>query len=57
VSTSQSAVSHQLALLRSARIVRPRREGKTVYYGLEDEHVRDVLNIALEHVSEKRERP
>ena len=49
---SQSAVSHQLALLRSARLVRNRREGKVIHYSLDDEHVRRLLALGLEHVSE-----
>lgn len=51
---SQSAISHQLAILRRSRIVKPRREGKTVYYSLDDEHVSDVLRLSIEHMEEKR---
>ena len=50
---SQSAVSHQLALLRGARLVRYRREGKTVYYSLDDLHVGAILAVGLDHVSER----
>ena len=50
---SQSSVSHQLALLRAARLVKFRREGKVIYYSLDDEHVRDILLVGLNHVSEK----
>lgn len=46
----QSAVSHQLRILRSAGLVRPRREGKTVYYALDDDHVREILEAGLEHI-------
>jgi ArsR family transcriptional regulator len=49
----QSAISHQLAILRSARLVKNRREGKTVYYSLDDEHVRHLLILGAEHVSEE----
>ncbi len=49
---SQSATSHQLALLRSARLVRSRREGKVIYYRLDDDHVRMLLDLGLEHRSE-----
>jgi ArsR family transcriptional regulator, lead/cadmium/zinc/bismuth-responsive transcriptional repressor len=49
---SQSAVSHQLALLRAARLVSYRREGKTIYYSLADYHVGILLQIGLDHASE-----
>jgi ArsR family transcriptional regulator, lead/cadmium/zinc/bismuth-responsive transcriptional repressor len=49
---SQSAVSHQLALLRAARMVSYRRDGKTIYYRLADDHVGILLQVGLEHVSE-----
>lgn len=49
---SQSAVSHQLALLRAASLVAYRREGKTVYYRLADYHVGILLQIGLDHASE-----
>lgn len=48
----QSAVSHQLKTLKQARIVRFRREGKVVYYSLNDEHIRKVLNMGMEHIRE-----
>lgn len=47
---SQSAVSHQLRTLRQARLVRPRREGKVIYYALDDEHVETIFRQGLEHV-------
>ena len=49
---SVSAVSHQLRILRQARLVRYRREGKTVFYALADEHVRTLLSQGMEHVQE-----
>ena len=49
---SQSAVSHQLALLRAARVVRSRREGKVVWYSLDDDHVASLLAMGLEHLGE-----
>ncbi|HUX37738.1 MAG TPA: metalloregulator ArsR/SmtB family transcription factor [Rectinemataceae bacterium] len=49
---SQSAVSHQLALLRAARVVRSRREGKVVWYALDDDHVATLLAMGLEHLGE-----
>ncbi len=53
---SQSAVSHQLALLRSAGLVAFRREGKTLYYRLADSHVGLLLEMGLEHASERAPR-
>jgi len=50
---SQSAVSHQLAVLRASRLVTYRREGKTVYYSLADDHVARLLEMGLEHASER----
>jgi DNA-binding transcriptional ArsR family regulator len=46
---SQSAVSHQLRLLRSLNIVRYRRDGREVFYDLADDHVRDILLRSFEH--------
>lgn len=48
----QSAVSHQLKILKDAKLVRYRREGKSVIYALDDEHVRNILNMGMEHVEE-----
>lgn len=50
----QSAVSHQLRILRSAGLVRPRREGKTVYYSLDDEHIELIYNMGLAHINHKK---
>ncbi|GGI64450.1 MULTISPECIES: ArsR/SmtB family transcription factor [Enterococcus] len=50
VNMEQSAVSHQLKLLRENRMVRSRREGKTIYYQLDDDHVFDILEQTLEHI-------
>lgn len=49
---TQSAISHQLRALRNAKLVRSRREGKTVYYSLADSHVRTIMNQGIEHVTE-----
>lgn len=49
VDMEQSAVSHQLKLLRENRMVKSRREGKTVLYRLDDDHVFDILEQTLEH--------
>lgn len=48
---SQSAVSHQLRVLRAANLVKYRRKGKMAYYSLADEHVLSLLQLSLEHVS------
>jgi len=48
---SQSAVSHQLRTLRDLRLVRWRREGRQIFYTLDDEHVADLFRRALEHVA------
>ena len=50
---TQSAVSHQLRILKDAKLVRFRREGKTVFYALDDDHVRSVLELGMEHVLEQ----
>ena len=50
--SSQSAVSHQLRLLKQARLVRSRRNGKQVCYTLADEHVKTILGMAREHLEE-----
>ena len=48
----QSAVSHQLRILKDAKLVRFRREGKIIFYALDDEHVRNILSMGMEHVEE-----
>jgi ArsR family transcriptional regulator, lead/cadmium/zinc/bismuth-responsive transcriptional repressor len=50
---SQSAISHQLRTLKQARLVKFRREGKVVYYSLDDEHVKLLFDYGLVHVKEK----
>ena len=49
---SQSAVSHQLKILKDAKLVRFRREGKNIFYMLDDDHVRNILSLGMEHVEE-----
>ena len=49
---TQSAVSHQLRALKNVRLVKSRREGKTVFYSLADDHVKVIINQGLEHVRE-----
>jgi ArsR family transcriptional regulator len=52
LSMSVSAVSHQLAVLKTARLVRNRRDGKVVYYSLSDDHVTSLLESMRTHLSE-----
>lgn len=52
---TQSAISHQLRLLKQADLVKSRREGKIVFYSLEDEHVRQIFDQGLIHISEEKE--
>ena len=49
---NQSAISHQLRILKNSKLVKNRREGKTMYYSLSDDHVTLILNMAIEHVEE-----
>ena len=49
---NQSAVSHQLRVLKDAKIVKFRRDGKSMYYSLDDDHVRNMLALGMEHVEE-----
>ena len=56
VGLEQSAISHQLKKLKLANLVRSRREGKTVFYSLADEHVRQLIALGFEHLTETEER-
>ena len=49
---TQSAISHQLAVLKKSKLVKYRREGKTVFYSLSDGHVRTIIDQGMEHVCE-----
>ena len=49
---TQSAISHQLRALKQSKLVKYRREGKTVFYSLADDHVRSILDQGMEHVAE-----
>jgi DNA-binding transcriptional ArsR family regulator len=51
---SQSAVSHQLRLLKGQRLVRPRRDGRMVFYALDDQHIMSIFRQTLDHVEEDR---
>lgn len=49
---TQSSISHQLRVLKSAKLVKNRKEGKVVYYSLDDEHIKYIFEQGLEHISE-----
>jgi ArsR family transcriptional regulator len=53
IDISVSAISHQLRMLRNLKIVKFRKSGKMVYYSLDDEHVKNLITITREHVTEK----
>lgn len=50
--TSQSAISHQLKLLRDMHVVKTRKQGKQVFYSLQDNHIKEIFVIAFSHVTE-----
>ena len=49
---TQSAISHQLKILKQSKLVKSRREGKSVFYSLADEHVRTIISQGLDHIEE-----
>ena len=49
---TQSAISHQLRVLKSARLVKFRRAGKIIYYSLDDEHIKHIFDEGLKHITE-----
>jgi DNA-binding transcriptional ArsR family regulator len=51
---TQSAISHQLRVLKQARLVKYRKEGKIVYYSLDDEHIKHIFDQGLNHINEGR---
>ena len=51
---TQSAISHQLRVLKQSRLVKYRKEGRVVYYSLDDEHVKNIFDQGLLHISERR---
>lgn len=53
LSMSKSSISHQLAVLRKSEIIKCRKQGKEVYYTLDDNHVNEVFEIALNHINHK----
>ena len=50
---SQSSVSHQLRILKNSKLVKFRRDGKSMFYSLDDEHVREIISMGMEHILEK----
>lgn len=52
LSMEQSTISHQLRVLRTNKLVKVRRDGKQIYYSLDDEHVKKVIEMGLDHVLE-----
>ena len=50
INVSQSAVSHQLRVLKNSKIVKPRREGKQMFYSLDDDHIKKIYDMGLEHI-------
>ncbi len=50
---TMSAISHQLRILKSAGLVKYRRDGKTCYYSLADDHVKTIINQGIEHITEE----
>ena len=50
--TSQSAISHQLRTLKQMKLVKNRREGKTIFYSLSDDHIKSIISQGLEHINE-----
>ncbi len=54
IEMGQSAVSHQLRILRSAHLVKVRKDGKQSYYSLDDDHVKEIFHLGLEHITEEK---
>lgn len=52
LNVSQSAVSHQLRMLKQMKLVKFKREGKTIFYSLSDNHIENILNQGMEHIAE-----
>jgi len=51
---TQSAISHQLRVLKQGRLVKHRKDGKVVYYSLDDDHIKHIIDQGLTHISEKK---
>ena len=52
VGTTQSAISHQLIILKQAKLVKYKKDGKVVYYSLDDEHIAEIVKKGREHIEE-----
>lgn len=52
INVSQSAVSHQLRILKSSKLVKYRKEANMIYYSLDDEHVKKIFELGCEHINE-----
>ncbi|MBR1508847.1 MAG: winged helix-turn-helix transcriptional regulator [Eubacterium sp.] len=52
LNATQSSVSHQLRILKDSKLVKKRRDGKEIYYSLDDEHVHMILSLGMEHIEE-----
>ena len=52
INVSQSAVSHQLRILKSSKLVKYRKDGNLIYYSLDDEHVKKIFELGCEHINE-----
>jgi len=50
---TQSAISHQLRVLKASKLVRSRRSGKTIYYSLADSHIKQIFELGMEHITEE----
>jgi ArsR family transcriptional regulator, lead/cadmium/zinc/bismuth-responsive transcriptional repressor len=53
LTVSESAISHQLRMLKTMRLVKLRRDGKMAYYSLDDEHIEDLIRVATRHIAEQ----
>ena len=51
ISASQSAVSHQLRILKASKLVKYHKEGNTIYYSLDDEHIKKIFEMGCEHIN------
>lgn len=52
INMNQSAVSHQLKILKASKLIRARRAGKSIYYSLDDDHVKTIIAMGKEHIEE-----
>lgn len=50
---NQSAISHQLKILKASKLVKSRRDGRSIFYSLDDQHIHEILALTLTHINEK----